>query len=390
MQYNGLLQRLKLTKQGFDEIKQVLITKGLYIPGSNTLSDLPAILETASLIETNPVWDMSYEKNVAMLAQYTSQNVPIGGTITSLGITGHVYNDSILLFDGKVAAASYTNGTIMIYDPSVNSIAARSIGGTYSSPNFVLTLTLAGEIVAMSYNGDALRKYNHITNTAVALSGISKMVSAYTLPNGNIYISGNTTTLNKVYNPVTNTYSNTSKKGEWQFGGTLLLDNKLLIAPYNNSATPFRTYNYETGAYVKLATIPFTYDIHTSILAANNKVYSCPRVNDRPIVVLNLTNNQVTSIPNSNKLYNKGVLLPNGHILMISSEYSPLRIINTTNDTVVDIPNPTGHVYASCTMLPNGKVLLFPANTSHSLALYDGGFAPLRMNTCLHPIINHF
>lgn len=389
MQYNELLQRLKLTKQGFDKIKQVLITKGLYEPGSNVLSDIPTVLESAKLIETTPVWDMSYEKNVAMLAQYTSQNVPIGGTITSLGITGHEYNDSILLFDGKVAAASYTNGTIMIYDPSVNSISARSIGGTYTKPHFVLTLTLDGEIVAMSYNGGALRKYNHITNTAVALSGISKMISAYTLPNGNIYISPNTTTPHRVYNPVTNTCSDTSKYGEYQIGGTLLLDNKLLIAPYNNSTTPFRTYNYKTGAYADLAAIPFAYDILTSILAANNKVYCCPRT-DRPIIVLNLTNNQVTSIPDSSKTYDKGVLLPNGHILMTSPKYSPLRIINTTNDTVVDIPNPTGHVYASCTMLPNGKVLLFPANTSHSLALYDGGFAPLRMNTCLHPIINHF
>lgn len=360
----GDSKSLNKPTQSIGDINNKLDWKNIGSNGWNRISD--SILETIK------------NSNTFQFVKFTQKASFVGGTNPYLG--------GVLIPDGRIILIPFNSTTALIYDPynDSTSVPTGTYGGTSAFSAGVLLPN--GEILFIPRRA-ACTVYNPSTNSIRTIGSAPSTADAYStgtlLQDGRVFCAAYNVTTALIIDPIKNTtfvpsgtYSdpNIGQSAGYSLCSVLLHDGRVLIIN-NYSASGFNgIYDPISNTLKRIMT--FNSILSSGLLLPNNLVLLIPNTasngTTQNFILYDYQRNTMklskVVIPAYNGAWGVGqgsTLLPDGRVFCQSSITGANVIYDYINDrAVLSTGNTTANDFHGCTILSDGRLILYPRNST--------------------------
>ena len=303
------------------------------------------------------------------------------------GGSGYSYSGGVLLHDGRVVFVPYYASKILIFDPATNEystipgpIVKSSVcinldgtkrtmwsgDGAYSGG----VLLKDGRVVFVPSNARTIGIFDPTTNeysTIPGAPGSSAYRGGVLLHDGRVLFVPYMATTIGMFDPVTNEYSTIpGAPGKNAYSdGVLLKDGRVVFVPY--MATTIGIFDPANDSYSTIARGMRNSRYSGGVLLPDSRVLFVPH-GTKNIEIFNPATNKISTIAMSSKdtdYFDGGMLLPDGRVVFTPS-IGRIGIFNPVMNeySTIDI-SPNMAKYYNSVLLPNGRIVFVPRNSSN-------------------------
>ena len=285
----------------------------------------------------------------------------------------------------RLQTSTLQTSTLQTSALSLSTIATSTIGVGTSNPQFALDVRGSAFVSSLVAPVDRIDQGAYLAPSAANSSIITAWIQKTVANNAPVAGTGPFWS-----QPATGSVYATATSAAGYFGGVLVPDGRVVMAPQNAT-----TIGLFTPATNTLATASTTLSANSaayagSVLLPDGRVVFAP-MNSTKIGLFNPATNTysetaaMSPAPGNGAFYG-GVLLPDGRVLFVPGNATSIGIFNPiTNGYTTTGTTPGGYYFFGGVLLPDGRVIFVPNGTGIGLYLTN---TPAPKNFCLHPCFN--
>lgn len=318
---------------------------------------------------------------------------------------GDKYVGGCQLPDGRVIMAPWNIANIGIFNPATGVYSTVVTSGTGNTIDQYQGCVLSpdGRVIFVPWTATAIGIFNPVTNawsTVGGLPGGGKFAGGTVIPDGRIVFFPAGVTYYGFFNPITNIYTSvtptgsTVPTGSAHIGGCLYADGRIIHGPSFNYAH-VGIYNPVTNVFTTVPNVRPTNgngEYHQAFMIPDGRVAFIPRgANPANLGLFDPRTSAFTTIVGpaaGGQFFISGCVLPDGRVVCAPANSSYLLVFNTVTNSFTTVAGvPGGNAFNGMSMLKDGRIIGIPTGST-SIGIFSGFNQGIPADYCLHPFFN--
>ena len=328
------------------------------------------------------------------------------GTFTPGNIANNIdyaFSDVVIAPTGEAILIPYHSRNVYGCDPKTGAVRQLASTGTAGNVNNAFrggVVTRDGRILLVPCVADLAVIFDPVKNTCTPASGTVSdfaYAGAALAKNGKIILCPNSATKVGIYDSDKNelmTGATVSAGAGEYYGLVPLPDGNMLFVPQATSTAGIYHVDTDSVTYASGTISGGSLLFRGGCLdSSGKKAILAPYYADK-VGIYNIDTNELTSSTNiattTDGAFTGCTLMPDGDVLLVPYVTTKIYLYSPDTDVTTEaglVSSGEGH-YSGARVTPQGKIILAPASSRY-VGYYNNGFAPVPLNSAIHPMVNH-